>query len=78
MKKMMTATMVASAALALAACEAPEAEAPAEPAVTEEMAPETDPADAAADDLDPTSNPIGMNAPATEPMAAEGDAPAAE
>ncbi len=82
MKKMITAVMVAGAALALTACGGQEAEAPAatEEAAPEEMAPEADPADAAAEGLDPTGNPIGMGAPAdgAAPAAAEAEAPAAE
>lgn len=78
MKRMMTATIVAAAALALTACGANEAEAPAEPAATEEMAPEADPADAAADGLDPTGNPIGMDAPADGAAPAAAEAPAVE
>jgi len=76
MKKMITATMIAGAALALTACGPQEAEAPAEPAPTEEMAPE---AEAAEEELDPTGNPIGLDAPAEgDTMAAEAEAPAAE
>jgi uncharacterized lipoprotein YbaY len=78
MKKIMTVAVMASGALALAACGAKKEEAPAEPAETEMMAPAeespaaTDEAAAASEDVDPTGNPIGMD----EPAAAE--APAAE
>lgn len=68
MKKFSTFAVLAGAALSLAACgpdkaaeapevtAAPEATAPAEP-----MAEETDEAAAAAEGLDPTGNPIGLD-----------------
>jgi hypothetical protein len=87
MRKIVTVAVLAGASLALVACDAKkEAEAPAEPAETEMMAPEGD-ADAAAEGLDPTGNPIGPApadaAPATgNPIgpagSAEEAAPAAE
>ncbi len=86
MKKIMTFAVLAGGALALAACSGETAKAPKEPAATEEAAPteETpapvDEAAAAAEDLDPTGNPIGprrADAAAGETMA-EGEAPAAE
>lgn len=84
MKKIVTFAVLASGALALAACGAKTEETPAEPAETEMMAPaeETpaaiDEAAAAAEDIDPTGNPIGpgAQAPAADAMAAE--TPAAE
>jgi hypothetical protein len=85
MKKIVTVAVLAGGALALAACGAKKEEAPAEPAETEMMAPAeetpaaTDDAAAAAEDLDPTGNPIGMDKPAAaDAMPAEGEAPAAE
>jgi hypothetical protein len=89
MTKIVTVAVLAGAALALSACGAQKEEAPAEPAETEMMAPEgeaTD-AEAAAEGLDPTGNPIGPApadaAPATgNPIgpagSAEEAAPAAE
>lgn len=61
MKKMITSTMVAGAALALVACGPDKAEAPVETTTTEEVTPapeatEVDPAVEAA--VDPTGNPI--------------------
>lgn len=62
MKKFVTFAVVAGSALALSACDAETAEAPAEPMATETMAPategEVDPAAAAAEGIDETSNPI--------------------
>ena len=90
MRKIVTVAVLAGAALALSACGGQkEEEAPAEPAETEMMAPEGEAADAeaAAEGLDPTGNPIGPApadaAPATgNPIgpagSAEEAAPAAE
>lgn len=86
MKKIVTFAVIASGALALAACGAKkEEEAPADPVEAEMMMPEgetpaaTDEAAAAAEDVDPTGNPIGMDKPAAaDAMAAEAEAPAAE
>jgi PBP1b-binding outer membrane lipoprotein LpoB len=61
MKKIVTFAAVAVGALALTACGSKTEEAPAEPAETEMMAPAeapVDPAAAAAEGVDPTSNPI--------------------
>ncbi len=84
MKKIVTFAALASGALALAACGAKKEEAPADPVEAEMMMPEgetpaaADEAAAAAEDIDPTSNPIGpgKTAPAADAMADE--APAAE
>jgi hypothetical protein len=86
MKKFSTFAVVAGAALALTACgpekaaEAPEAPAAPEAGATAEpMAEEVDEAAAAAEGLDPTGNPIGLDKPAgADAMSAEGEAPAAE
>lgn len=86
MKKIVTVAMMASGALALAACGAKKEETPAEPAETEMMAPAeespaaTDEAAAASEDVDPTGNPIGpgAQAPAAGEAPAEAEAPAAE
>lgn len=85
MKKIVTFAAVVGGALALAACGAKKEEAPAEAAATEaapaEEAPAaTDEAAAAADGLDPTGNPIGMDKPAAgaDSMSADSEAPAAE
>lgn len=83
MKKIVTVAVMASGALALAACGPKKEEAPAEPMATETMAPAeptdaaTDAAATAAEELDPTGNPIGpgAGAPAGAPAA---DAAAAE
>lgn len=76
MKKIVTFAVVASGALALAACGAKKEEAAAEPTAAPEMmmpegetpapveTPAADEAAAAAEGLDPTSNPIGPGAQA--------------
>lgn len=85
MKKIVTFAAVAAGALALSACggkteEAPEAE-PTVDAMAEET-PAVDPAEAAAEGLDPTGNPIPPAA-SDNPIPPEGEAgaeaaPAAE
>ncbi len=79
MKKIVTFAMVASGALALAACGGKTEEAPAaeETASTEMMAPATTETPVASETLDPTGNPI-RPAPAAAPAAAAPDAAAAE
>lgn len=74
MTKIVTVAVLAGAALALSACGANKEEAPAEPVETEMMAPEGE-AEAAAEGLDPTNNPIG---PAPAEAAGAEAAPAAE
>jgi hypothetical protein len=86
MKKIVTFAALASGALALAACGAKKEEAPADPVEAEMMMPEgetpapVDEAAAAAEDVDPTGNPIGplTSAPAAGETPAEAEAPAAE
>lgn len=86
MKPIITFAVLASGALALAACGAKKEEAPAEPAETEVLAPSetatttTDEAAAAAEGLDPTGNPIGpgRQAQTVDAMEPEAEAPAAE
>lgn len=62
MKKIVTVAMVTGSALALSACDPNPAETPAEPMASDAMAPATpdavDPAEAAAEGIDETSNPI--------------------
>lgn len=83
MKKIVTIAL-AGGALALAACSGETAKAPEEAAATEAPAEAAAPAEGEAtataeEELDPTGNPIGMDAPAApaEGAAAEA-APAAE
>lgn len=76
MTKFVTVAVLAGAALALSACGAKKEEAAAEPADAEMMMPEGE-AEAAAEGLDPTGNPIGP-APADAAPAAAEAAPAAE
>jgi len=88
MKKIVTFALVAGGALALAACGAKKEEAPAETVVAEPMVAETiapvEPTDAATDaaamaaeELDPTGNPIKPRGNAADAPAA-GAAPTAE
>lgn len=87
MNKIVTFAVVAGGALALAACGAKKEEAPADPVEAEMMMPEgetpaaTDAAaeaEAAAEGVDPTGNPIGpgAQAPAAGAAPAEPAAPA--
>lgn len=69
MKTIVTFAVAAGSALALAACGGKTAEAPApEPTAAEPemMAPMATPSIGTEDEVDPTGNPIGMGAPASQ------------
>lgn len=77
MKKTMTFAILAGSALALAACSGETAKAPEEAVMAEETPAATSDAAGTDEELDPTGNPIGPDAPmAADSMAAE--PPAAE